>query len=289
MIAAICYGTQYVPQKLAGKVKTEYYNLTMIIGIVIATSITYFIGSCIFDFEIISLTPFLLSFAGGFFWAFANRLSLVGINNIGMAKTTVILNFVSIISFIFGIIFLSESPTFFLYIGIPFLIGGSIIVSLLSENNKQINKKGVFAVFLATFFISILNVLITDAIIAQYFPHPTILFFTATMCMSFGSLLGAIIFNLRISKLREWFAQPKKTHLYALGAGLIWMVGFEITSYILAEFGLSFGVPIIQSVMILVSALWGILYFKEIVGRKKLGYYCIGAGITIVGVILFAI
>ena len=173
------------------------------------------------------------------------------------------------------------------YFGVPILIIGAIIISFLRENNKEINKKGVISVFLATIFISINNVLTTEAIIS--ITHPKISFFTAVMFMSFGATFGALLFNINPSRLRDWKGQTKKTHLYALGAGFIWLCGFEITSFTLAEFGLTFGVPIIQSVMILISALWGILYFNEIRGKNKLGLYILGAAITIFGVILFAL
>ncbi|NVM56225.1 MAG: hypothetical protein HWN66_21190 [Candidatus Helarchaeota archaeon] len=290
IIAAILFGSQYIPQKLAGNVKTEYYNLTMILGAVAGSVFTFLIISFIGGFAPIFLVPFFLSFVGGIFWSLGNRLSLVGINNIGMAKTTVILNFVSVISFIFGILFFAESPNLYLFIGIPFLMGGAIIVSLLGESSGQINKLGVVSIFIATIFISINNVLSIDAITAGYFNHPVISIFTSVMCVCLGAAIGALLFNLTPSKLREWIAQPRRTHLYAIGAGFIWVAGFEITTYILAipELGLSFGVPIIQSVMIVVSALWGLLYFKEIVGRKKIGLYVTGTGITILGVILFA-
>ncbi len=291
IIAAILYGTQYIPQKLAGKVKTEYYNLTMILGIVFGSMVGFLIFSILEGFQAILLVPFLLSFAGGIFWALANRLSLEGINNIGMAKTTVVLNFVSIFSFIFGILFFSESPDFFRYVGIPFLVGGAVLVAFLGENGGKVNKLGIISVFIATIFISINNVLSIDAITANYFTHPVIPFFTSVMCVSSGALIVGLIFNLTPSKLREWKAQSKRTHFHAILAGLIWLVGFEITAFLLAipELGLTFGVPLIQSVMILVSALWGIIYFKEISAIRKVLLYIIGSGITILGVILFSV
>ena len=287
IIAALFYGTQFVPQKLAGEIKTEYYNLSMVLGSAIGSISTFFLSSFILGFDVIHIIPFFFSFTGGLIWSLANRLTLIGIDNIGMAKSTVILNVVSVISFIFGIIFFAESPNFLRYIGVPILLLGAIIISFLTENNEEINKKGVVSVFLATMLISINNVLTTEAIISL--THPKISFFTAVMFMSFGATLGALIFNIKPSKFRDWKDQTKNTHLYAIGAGFIWLCGFEITSFTLAEFGLSFGVPIIQSIMILISALWGILYFKEIEGKKKLGLYGIGVSITIFGVLLFSL
>ncbi|MFX1452096.1 MAG: GRP family sugar transporter [Promethearchaeota archaeon] len=285
IMAAIFYGTQFVPQKLAGEIKAECYNLSMILGSTIGSIVAFFICSFIIGFDELHLIPFLFSFSGGVIWSLANRFTLIGIENIGMAKSAVILNVVSVISFIFGIIFFAEIPHIFRYFGVPILILGAIIISFLTENHQKINKKGVTSVFLATIFISINNVLTTEAIIS--ITHPKISFFMAVMFMSFGAVCGALLFNINPSKLREWKEQTKKTHLFALGAGFIWLCGFEITSFTLAEFGLTFGVPIIQSVMILVSALWGILYFKEIEGKNKLILYVLGAAITIFGLILF--
>ena len=290
IIAPILFGSQFIFQKSLGTVKTEYYNLSMIFGAAASTVIFFVICSVIQGFQAIDLIPFSLAFCGGVFWSISNRLSLVGINNIGMAKTSVILNVVSIISFSFGVLFLAERPDIYRYIGIPILMGGAILVSFLG-NGGRINKLGVISVFIATIFISINNLLSLDAVTAQNFPHSTIPFFTSVMCVTFGAILGAFLFNLTPSKLRGWKSQSKRTHLYALATGLLWASGSEITTLFLATpgLGLTYGVPLIQSLITLVSALWGIIYFKEIYGKKKLSFYVLGAGIVILGVVIFSL
>lgn len=162
---------------------------------------------------------------------------------------------------------------------------GAIIVSMISENDKAINKKGIISVLAASIFISVNNVLTPMSINS----NPPISFFTAVMFMSFGGTMGAFLVNIKPSKLHEWKALGRKTHLYGIFAGVIILCGFELTMFTLSEFGLTFGVPIIQSVMILISALWGILYFKEIKEKKKLLIYVIGVGITFLGVLLFSL
>jgi len=291
IIAAILFGSQFVFQKLLGQVNTDSYNLSMVLGTVLSTVVIFVFGSLIQGFEAIDLIPFFIAFVGGLFWSFANKLSLVGINNIGMSKTSVILNMVSVISFIFGILFFAETPDLYRYVGIPFLIGGAVLVSLLGENNGgKINKKGVISVFIATIFISINNLFLVDAITAKYVPHLTITFFTSVMCVTLGAIVGAVLLNLKPSKLREWKSQPKRTHLYAMAAGLTWVSGYEISAFILSgpEAGLTY-VPLIQSLVTIASALWGIIYFKEIFGKRKLTLYVVGSGIVILGVVIFSL
>lgn len=263
----------------------------MVFGTVLSTIIVFIIGSLFQGFEAIDLIPFFIGFVGGVFWSFANKLSLVGINNIGMSKTSVILNMVSVISFIFGLLFFAERPDLYRYIGIPFLVGGAVLVSLLGENNGgKINKKGVISVFIATIFISFNNLFLIDAITAKYVPHPTITFFASAMCVTLGAFLGAVLLNLKPSKLREWKSQSKRIHLYAMAAGLTWVSGYEISAFILSDpgSGLTY-VPLIQSLVTIASALWGIIYFKEIFEKKKLALYGMGSGIVILGVIIFSL
>ena len=105
IMAAIFYGTQFIPQKLVGEIKVECYNLSMILGSTVSSIVAFFICSFIIGFDELHLVPFLFSFFGGLIWSLGNRFILTGIDKIGMAKTTVILNIVSVISFIFGILF----------------------------------------------------------------------------------------------------------------------------------------------------------------------------------------
>lgn len=287
IISSIFFGSQFIPQKLAGKVKTDYYNFSMVLGINIGSITGFFLFSLIIGFKEIYILPVIFSFIAGFFWSFANKLSLVGINNIGMAMTSVILNLVSIFSFIFGVFLFSESTTIFQYLGIPILMFGAILVARLTESGSKLNIKGVLSVFFATIFISIDNALITKSINPEN--YPVIPSFVAIMFKMFGASLAALMFNLTSTKLREWKNQPKKIHLYAIGGGLTWLCGFEISAHILELSGLAITVPIIQSVVTLVSSLWGILYFKEIKGKRKLLQFIIGAAITGSGVLLFSL
>ncbi|MHA1380843.1 MAG: GRP family sugar transporter [Candidatus Helarchaeota archaeon] len=289
LLASLFFGIQFIPQKLAGNPKAELYNLSLILGIAISSVIPFAYFTIIDGLKDIFVIPFILSFFGGLVWSFGSRLTLVGINEIGMAKTTVIMNFcISTISFIFGIVFFSETPSILKYIGIPILMTGAIFVAIIGENNnKKVNIIGVLSVAASSIFISANNVLTPTAIASPYFP--TIPFYTAVMFMGLGAVLGGFLSNLKPSKLCEWKDLKKSTHYYGILAGIIILVGFEFTMFTLSEFGLSFGVPIIQSMMIVISAFFGIIYFKEIMGKKKISLYIIGTGISIFGVILFSL
>lgn len=99
IIVAVLFGTQFVPQKLAENPKAELYNLTLIIGLALSSIIAFLVFIFIEGLKEIPLVPFILSFIGGLIWSFGSRLTLVGINNIGMSKSTVILSTISIYSF----------------------------------------------------------------------------------------------------------------------------------------------------------------------------------------------
>ncbi|MHA1299041.1 MAG: GRP family sugar transporter [Candidatus Helarchaeota archaeon] len=288
LLASLFFGVQFIPQKLAGNPKAELYNISLILGVALSSVIPFVYFTIVDGLKNIYLIPFILSFFGGFIWSIGSRLTLVGINEIGMAKSTVIMNFcVSTFSFIFGIVFFSEVPSLFKYIGIPILMIGAVFVAIISEDNKKFNTVGVVSIAISSIFISMNNVLTPTSIASPYFP--TIPFYTAVMFLGIGAVVGGFLLNIKPSKLREWKELKRSTHLYGILAGIIILIGFEFTMFTLSEFGLSFGVPIIQSMMIVISAFFGIIYFKEIEEKSKILLYVIGAGITIFGVILFSI
>ncbi|MHA1310721.1 MAG: GRP family sugar transporter [Candidatus Helarchaeota archaeon] len=286
VLAAIFYGSQYIPQKKLSKVNTNNYNLSMTFGILI-TTLGFF--SCLFlTDQTLNFIPIIFAVIGGIIWQMGNGFSLIAIEAIGMSKTASLLNLVSIFSFIFGLFFFSEEVNVLKIIGLPIIVSGAIIITLTrKEDTKKFNWKGIASVIISAFLISIFNVFSVESMASRI--YPTIPYFTATFFLSVGAVIGSLLSNFRIRKIKNWVYEGKKFHLYALLAGFIWSCGILLTSYTLANYGLSFGVPIIQTVMAIISAIWGIVYFKEINDKKNIIQFFIGLIISIVGIFLFGI
>jgi drug/metabolite transporter (DMT)-like permease len=284
--SAIFFGTQYVPQKKLGEVNTGHYNLSVAIGLVITStiicSILFLIGM-----PILHWIPIVIAFLSGIVWSIGNRLSIVGVNRIGMSKATILFNLNSVFSFLFGILFYAESIGLFKIIGMPIIICGSVIVAAITgEEKKEINWFGILAAIFAAFVFSIFNTLANES--ASSHINPTIPYYVMALFISIGALVGNLFFINTPRKFKEWRGENPKFHYWALSGGFLLGSGFFISLYSLAAYGLSFTIPILQTVLLLVSAIWGLLYFKEIRKRKSLALFLIGAGISIAGIIIFS-
>ncbi len=285
VLAAFFFGSQYVPQKRLGKINTRNYNNTMTFGIFF-TAISFFLMNLIIETPKMNIVPVLLAFSSGLIWQGSNILSITGINRIGMSKTSCLLNLISVFSFIFGITIYSEEINIFKIIGLGITVVGAIIVATTQKDEtEKFDLKGVIYVLCAAFIISIFNVISIDSMVSKY--HPTISYYSSVLMMSIGAIIGGFIFNFRPKNLRIWMSEGKKFHLSALTGGFIWGCGILLTSYTLANFGLSFGVPIIQAVMIIISTFWGIVYFKEITKKTAIIKFLVGVIISIIGIIFF--
>ena len=286
-IAGSVFGSQYVPQKKLGNVNTGHYNLTMAVGI-LGTSSVIFTILFLLGMPPLHWIPMIIAFLGGIVWSMGNRLSISAVNRIGMSKSTILFNLTSVFSFIFGILFFTEPVGFFKGIGMPIIICGSVIVAAISgEEKKNLNWPGIMVAVLASLLFSIFNTLSSESMSSPIFP--TIPYYVLAFLLSLGSLVGNLLFINTPRKIKEWASEKPKFHYWALLGGIIWGVAIFISLYSLWAYGLSFTIPILQTVQLIISALWGILYFKEIHQRKHLILFLGGAGVSIVGIILFSL
>jgi len=120
------------------------------------------------------------------------------------------------------------------------------------------------------------------------FNFPTLTFYDSCLFVAFGIVLGNFLLNLRPTTLKTWWNQGR-IHKYAIIGGLSWSSGIVLISYVLVLGGLGFGISIVQAIMLIFGALWGILYFKEIIDKEKLIIFLIGAIIVMLGIIFFSI
>jgi len=284
--SAIFFGTQYVPQKKMGEVNTAHYNLSMAIGLVITSTIIFSILFLI-AMPILHWIPIVVAFLSGIVWSIGNRLSIVGVNRIGMSKATILFNLNSVFSFLFGISFYAESVGLFKIIGMPIIICGSVIVAAITgEEKKEVNWFGISVAVVSAFVFSIFNTIANESVASHI--NPIIPYYVMALFMSIGALVGNLCFINTPRKIREWLGEKPKFHYCAFSGGFLLASGFTLSLYSLATYGLSFTIPILQTVLLLVSAIWGLLYFKEIRKRKSLVLFLMGAGISILGIIIFS-
>eukprot|EP00929_Paragymnodinium_shiwhaense_P082780 TRINITY_DN43794_c0_g1_i1.p1 TRINITY_DN43794_c0_g1~~TRINITY_DN43794_c0_g1_i1.p1 ORF type:complete len:450 (+),score=82.28 TRINITY_DN43794_c0_g1_i1:133-1350(+) len=125
---------------------------------------------------------------------------------------------------------------------------------------------------------------------AQYAPyhgvHFQISFAVGAMAVTVAMLLIYFLY------LKLWWGQPPPAlHLRAMAwpgfiSGCLWSLGNFCSLYVLNNLGQGIGNAFLQS-SVIVSGLWGILYYKEMTGQPVL-YWALCCGLCLGGVLLLA-
>lgn len=101
--------------------------------------------------------------------------------------------------------------------------------------------------------------------------------------IQFQALMGVGIFfsGLILSLILGY---PLSLNIYGLISGVMWAIANAISLYAILNLGISKAVPLIISLVIFSSFLWGTLVFKEI--SQGLGVAFFGIGLILLGVVL---
>ncbi len=298
LVSATFYGSQFVPQKFCPKFSPELYNISMNFGIFANAFVCMILLSALgfgVDGEFAAI-PASIAFVSGLVWVVGNRLLLVSIKNAGMGRSFTIINMVSVVTFVGAVLFLGElsqlSPAIIANAGlaVALVTGGSMMVTFTSSREEgKAASLGMLCAFASSIFFGGSNLLVVLAMNNMRLPFVYTLFLIGS-----GAFVGMIVIALTKWKgLGEWKAAPKKWHALALSSGLIWGVGDVLGVLSVKLLGGSIGVPILQGVMTLVSAIWGIGMFGEMKGEKSffrgaLAKFALGSVITIAGVGMLA-
>ena len=266
-IAAISWGTQFVPLKRIKNPDMLNFQVFMSVGIIIISVILTFILGF----------PFTINYFGllaGVVWGIGNIFHITAVKNIGLAKGTAIpLGTSLIISFFFGSFFFNESFNFLLGLtGVIIFLIGLPFVTYTKEKLKT-NKIGIIAAFVAgSLFGSILIFFKLGNLKPSEFLFP----------LSVGViLLGIILFLTKVRKIMKEYAYN------GIASGIIWGIGMLSATYAVAFLGLAIGQPLTQ-LALLVAVLLGLFYFKEIKERKVIRMILIGAVLIFLAGILLA-
>lgn len=268
--AALAWGSYYVPFKKSKSGNINQFQLLVGVGI--------FLSSIIFS---IALSyPLQLNWYGvfsGVLWAIANVIALSAVVNLGMSKAIPILSSLVILSnFLWGVVFFGELPAGMGmgFAGIGFIISGVILVSSSGNTQTQNFKKGLTAAVLGgLIFGSQLTPLKFGNVETKDF------FFSLSLGIFVTALIIAAVNRVKFTKIAL-----KESIL----SGIIWNVGNLLSLISISLIGLSKGIPISQS-SILVAVFWGLFYFKEISLTRAKIQVLIGAVILVLGIVVLGL
>lgn len=99
--------------------------------------------------------------------------------------------------------------------------------------------------------------------------------FQAIIAIAIG--FSGLIFSLILG-------YPLNLNIYGLISGVLWAVANAISLIAIMDLGLSRAVPLMSSLVVIFSFLWGALFFHELPGGLILGF--LGIGLIVTGVIL---
>lgn len=93
--------------------------------------------------------------------------------------------------------------------------------------------------------------------------------------------VGVFIFALVVSLV---FGFPLNFNFYAILSGVMWALANALSLIVMSDLGISRGVPIWISLVILTSFLWGVLFFGELPSGLSVGL--LGIALIMFGVVL---
>ena len=100
----------------------------------------------------------------------------------------------------------------------------------------------------------------------------------------FSTALGILICSSVVYILKR-FKTQKNLIIPGLISGLIWNIANFSTYFVMINLGLAIGLSLTR-LSLFVSLLWGVFYFKEISGRRKITRLVIGAIIIFIGAMM---
>ncbi|MEM4728915.1 MAG: GRP family sugar transporter [Thermoplasmata archaeon] len=316
VLSGVLFGSQFIPQKYCPAFPTGAYNVSMALGIAITGGIFFSVAQG----PAPTLPLFSLVATGGLCWVIGNYLLIFAVRRAGMARPFCIINLTSVLSFIGGGWLLGElgevsmARLALMALGVALVVAGSALISLISEDRGEISvagvtgvggggtmrtggeRRGIAAAFVAPFFFAVFNVVIAQAINrAGVAPGPAFISFSP------GIIIGALALALlpeggeshwspSVTEpgILAWRRAPLRWHGLALSQGIIWGTAMVCVMIGWLGTGLAIGVPVGQGVITLVSALWGLLVFKELErlkDRRRSGLqFLAGAALTVSGI-----
>jgi glucose uptake protein len=275
-LAAVFFGSQFVPQKYAGGYHVAAYNVSMIAGIALVTLILVIFSFFMevpgagndLEFNMFNMG---LSLFSGMIWSCGNFFILVAISKIGISRTFPVVNLLVIFAFFSGILVLGElesveiSIFIVLFLAISFVILGSIFTqNATSSEEKQVKdvKGGIFAAALSALFFGLYNVPILASLQSNTWSPYLAVFF-----LSMGALAGSVIlglFEYQKGFIKYIMKAKRKWHLLAVSGGIIWGIGQICATIAMTDLGVAIGAPAIQGFVIVVGVIWGLAVFREL-------------------------
>ncbi len=242
LISAVLWGTNFVPMKLKN-VNPFMFHAFMTLGIFLS-SIAYVLGTG----SAFSLNAYAI--IAGISWGAGNLLAVKALELSGLSRALPVwAGIIIFLSFVIGLVIFNETLTSMLFggLGILMFLIGLPLVSAKKESAK--NRKGIL-------------IAIAAGIIFSFYLVPFKIFSISYGEWLFSSSIGIVLTGIAVlSRFRE-----TNGLLPGMVGGVMWNAASLGSLYAVTYLGYAIGAPLTQLALV-VSALWGIFYFKEVKGK----------------------
>ena len=298
VVTMLCWGSWGNTQKLASKTwRFEYFYWDYVLGVLLFSLLSAFtLGS--FGSEGRSFIPDLFqadwasvgnALLGGVVFNAANILLSAAIALCGMSVAFPIgIGLALILGVLVNYFGAAKGDPLFIFCGVA-LITVAIILNALAYGKvassvKKVSGKGIFLSIAAGVIMAFFYRFVAAAIDLTNFACPasgTLTPYSAVVVFAVGMLLSNFVFNTIAMKkpvegnplpVSGYFAVGPKTHLVGMLGGFVWCAGTLFNIIASGEAGAAISYGLGQGAT-LVSALWGILVWKEFSGAPKASTY----------------
>jgi len=268
-IAALMWGSMFVPMKMLRKSNPFNYHVVTCAGIFFSsTAIALLLGASL------SLNGFALF--SGLIWGVGNVCSILAIQRMGLAKSMSLILGTSILtSFLWGTLFFQEQigNVLLAAFGIALILIGLPLASVSREKKVKVGAAGVFCAVLAGLvFGAIFVPAKLGNVPAADFMFP----------MAVGIAIGGLaVFLAKVRKPSLPEIRP------GLVSGFMWGIGNIFGLYAISFLGIAVGFPLTQ-LALLFSVAWGLFFFREVRKKRTVVKIVIGAVVIILGAFALA-
>ena len=298
VITMFCWGSWGNTQKLASKTwRYEYFYWDYVIGVLLFSIISGFtLGSIgyegrgfVEDLSQASSAALGSAFLGGIIFNAANILLSAAIAVCGMSVAFPVgIGLALVLGVLINYFGAAKGEPLFIFLGV-FLIAVAIVLNGLAyrkalSGKQKLSGKGIFLSLSAGVIMAFFYRFIVAAIDIENFSAPAagkLTPYSAVFIFALGVFASNFLFNTIMMKrpvegapIRPlgYFKGNLSTHAVGVLGGIIWCVGqsFSIIASEKAGAAISYG---LGQGATLVSALWGILIWKEFKNAPKASFY----------------
>jgi len=293
-ITMLCWGSWGNTQKLAAKTwRYELFYWDYVIGVLLFSIISAFtLGSIGAEGR-----PFLQDLAqadsaniwsaaiGGIIFNASNILLSAAIALCGMSVAFPVgVGLALVLGVLINYFSAAKGDPMYIFIGVGLIVVAILLNAIAYKkaqtDKKKLTSKGIFIAIAAGVIMAFFYRFVAASIDLNSFANPEVgklTPYTAVFIFSIGVFLSNFVFNTIAMKrpvegepvkISEYFKGNAKTHLVGIVGGMIWCLGQSFSMIASEKAGAAISYGLGQGAT-LVSALWGILIWKEFKNAPK--------------------